>query len=380
MPSQISLRTSPVLSNNSSSANGIQVGHKAVILNNSAGDGADMKAAARTAGSFLVAHKSIRKPNNMASVNLNGCCGKADSSDTPTKCISIGLPNGDGTVNRNLEAKYQHVNGIDTPPLTTSLCGQQNKQHSNSEGQHNNFLKTEGQQCSNSLKIEGKCSNSFKTKGQHSNDQSSLTDVSNKGRLMCPELAICYAGKLVRKRAGCLATKQGDLEQRVASLRKKISLRQLHMVHSHACRQLNFEGNMDEQYSSNIDEGSCSSLTDSDFSMKISPPRSGGPRGLVDLPIQVDGASDDAFLSPPEVAVLEGEGGDGGGPGRKRTEDSFSSLDSHTSSVCLSEEEGSGGADALMTQLASLETLLDGDLTEASSDEDGEGSADLHYK
>jgi hypothetical protein len=234
------------------------------------------------------------------------------------------------------------------------------------------------------------------------------------------------------------------LEHRVASLQKKIRWRQLQVVHSHACRQLNFEGSasvVDEEAedSSNMEEGSCSSLTDSDFSIDISPPhlvsrgRRRRPRS-VDLTTPVDVAGDDAFLSPvPEVttlqregsstggpgrkmallegdgmgnpakkmavlngegddiedpgrkmAVLDGEVGGSGGLGRRRTEDSFCSLNSHGSSVCVSEfeeeEEEERGSEALIAQLTSLESLLDGDLTEASSDEEGEESVDLHYK
>lgn len=348
MPSQISLRTSPVLSNKT--PNTIHVGHKAVITRNSVQDGADMKAAARAVGSFLVTHKSIRKPHNMVTVSLNGSCG---NSDTP-KCFSMGLHNGNATVNMNLAANHHSLEQVNDTlsthhPLTAIHC------------------------------------NSPKTEAQQSNDQSSLTDVSNKGRLMCPELAISYTGTLIGKRAGCLVNKQSDLEQRVTSLQRKIRLRQLHMVHSHTCRQLEFDGNINEQDGSSMEEeGSGSSLTDSDFSMEISPPRTvggfEGGMGVMDLPIQVDGASDDAFLPTHDMMSLEGDGSDIGGAGRKRNEDSFSSLDSYVSSVCPSEVDSDGGADGLIAQLASLEALLDGDMTDASSDEEGEQSADILCK
>lgn len=392
----------------SNSANTIQVGHKAVILKDSAADVVDMKAAARTVGS-LVAHKSLRKPHHTVSVNLNGSCGKTDNPVTPPKRFSMALPNGTTTGNRGVHDGEVHeaqsvrqLNGLDTHPtngVDTPSFGQHTPQHhsSNSLGQHG--ITTSPQQPSttsqqhnsprvptpeqhfSSHRIEGHL---LKTEGQHSNDHSSLTDLSNKGRLMCPELAISYAGTLIKKRTGCLGSKQRDLEQKVASLQRKIRLRQLHMVHSHACRQLVLEGSIDDQDSSNMEEGSCSSLTDSDFSMGISPPPSEKQRTeLRALPLQVDGASDDAFLPPvPEVAMLEeDEEGHTGGPGRKRAEDSFSSMDSHASSICPSEGEEDSGA-VLATQLASLESQLDEDLTEASSDEEGEGeeSADLHHK
>lgn len=356
MPSQISLRTSPVLSSNTCTTNKIQVGYNKVSRI-PAGDGADMKAAARTVGSLLVAHKSIRKPHNM---NLNGSCGRTVNSGAPSKCFS--LPNGNGTVNTNFEREHhalEHMNGmLDTPPLDTPPLTAHPPLSSAGPNSH--------------------CSPP-ESKGQHSNNQSSLTAISNEGRLMCPDLAVSYTGTLIGKRAGCLANKQKDLEQRVALLQRKVRLRQLHMVHSHACRQLDFDGSINDEDSSNMEEGSGSSLTDSDFSMEISPPQE-SELGVVDLPIQVDGASGDTFSPPPpeELRMDDEEGG----PSKKRNEDSFSSLDSCVSSMCLSEEEedDGGDTDALMAQLASLETLLDGDLTEVSSDEEGEVSADLHYR
>lgn len=317
--------------------------HKAKVI--SAGDGADMKAA--VGSRILVTH---RKPHNMVAVNLNGSCGRTDDSVAVPKCFSTALPNGNGAVDMNVELNKQLNGTLDTPPLS-AIGG---------------------------ILHEERCKSPPKSEGQHSNNQSSLTGISNEGRLMCPELAFSYTSTMIGKRAGCLANKQRDLERRVASLQRKIRLRQLHMVHSHACRQLQFDSNINDQDTSNMGDGSNmdgsgSSLTDSDFSMEISPPRT--RVGAMDLPSQVDGSSDEAFFPlPPEVLQL---GGEGGGPSRKRTEDSFSSVDSCISSVSPSEVEGDG---ALMAQLASLESLLDEDLTEVSSDEEGEESADLHYR
>lgn len=348
MPSQISMRTSPLLSSNR-----LQVGGKAVISKSSTGD--DMKAAARTVGSFLInTHTSIRKPHNMVSVNLNGSCGRTGS---PSKCFSMSLPNGNGTVpTRRLETQHhciEHTNGtVEVPSSTASPPPP-------------------------------------KTEGEHSNDQSSHTDLSNRGRLMCPELAITYTGTLIGKRAGCLANKQKELEHRMTILQRKLRVRQLHMVHSHVSKQLLFNS---EQESFDTDGGSASSLMDSDISMDLSsplpaggpsPPPAGGRKGGMHLPIQVDGASDDAFLPYLPDAELSTfvEEGSIRLEGRMRNEDSFSSLDSCVSSVTSSEAEENDEPKALTAQLVSLQTLLDSDLTEASSGEEGEvESADQYCK
>ena len=340
MPSQISVRTSPLLSSNR-----IQVGGKAVISKSSTGD--DMKAAARTVGSFLInTHTSIRKPHNTVSVNLNGSCGRTGNSNPPSKCFSMSLPNGNGTVpTMRLETQHhpvEHTNGtVEIPSLTASPPPP-------------------------------------KTEGKHSNDQSSCTDLSNRGRLMCPELAITYTGTLIGKRAGCLANKQKELEHRMTTLQRKLRVRQLHMVHSHVSKQLLFNN---EQESLDTEGGSASSLTDSDISMDLSSPPPAGDRKGMHLPIQVDGASDDAFLPflPDSELSTFVEEDNLNMEGRTRNEDSFSSLDSCVSSVTSSEAEENDGPRALTAQLVSLQTLLDSDLTEASSDEEGEMESADHY-
>lgn len=338
MPSQISLRTPPVLSNS-----GARVGHKAVISRNPA-DENGMKAATRTVGSILnITHNSIIKPH---SKNFNGSCGKTDNLDLTSKGFKPTFnSNGTTAVTRNLGANHfalgtmEHVNNKAAPVV---LCN----------------------------------SASPKTEGKHSNEESSFTNQS-RGRLMCPELAISYTGTLVDKRSKSLANKQYCLENRVASLQRKVRFRQLNAVHSHASKQLHFDGSMNqEQESLNVEDGSASSFN-TDCSMEVSPVVC--RKKVLPLPIQVDGASDDPFLPyQQEVVKVEGEGGKPecyGGVGR--TEDSFSSLESYSSGV--SSEAEVGCAQALSAQMTSLQGLLNGDWTESSSDEEDE-SADPHYR
>ena len=320
MPSQISLRTSP---------GNLQVGH---IPQNSAGDGAVMKAAARTVGSVLVTHKAIRKPHNAVTGNLNGACGRTDNS-------SKLFP----------------------------------KAYLNSSSELNGDASPHPPQC-----------HAPRTVAQHSSDQGSFTEVSNKGRLMCPNSVLHSTGELIGKRVECLASKQRHLESRVATLQHKIRLRQLHMVHSHASRQLDFDASTNEQESLHTEEGSASSLMDSEFSVEVGLPETEESQmAVMDLPIQVDGASDDAFFPLAEVPLAEvseksEEAEEAAARCRHRNEDSFSSLDSYVSSVPSNESEGISDTRALTAQLASLERLLDTDLTEASSDEEGESSTDQY--
>lgn len=355
MPSQISLRTSPltpVLPNS-----GARVGHKAVTSKNTAGENG-MNAATRTVGSLLFTRSSIVKPHSMVSINLNGSCGKTDNLDCTSKGSKAAFKSNGTTypfaVNNNLGANHYAKDVVEDTmehtivqedPVPVVLCN----------------------------------SASPKTEGEHSNEESSLTSESNRGRLMCPELAISYTGTLVEKRSKSLANKQTLLEKRLASLGRKVRLRQLHAIHSHASRQLHFEDSIkQEQESISIEDGSASSFT-TDCSMEVSPLQH--RKKVLPLPIQVDGASDDPFLPYQHgVMKLEGEGKPEVEPEsnegvRRRNEESFSSVES-----CASEPE-EGRVQALVTQMTSLQDLLDGDWTESSSDEEeGEQSADPQFR
>ncbi len=325
-----------------------------------------MKAAARTVGSLLVAHNAVRKPprSDVASVNFNGC-GKTYDLLSKT--------NGTGLVPFAVcEANHRHVNGmVEAPPLPVA---------------------------------PPPC----KTLGESSNENTTQSPApsseSNRDWLMCPDLAIGYSGSLIGKRMGCLASKQRDLEHRVASLQRKVRLRQMNVARSHACKQLAFE--QTDQASLSMEESSTASFNESDCSVDTHPLEN---REVWPLPIQVDGASDDTFLlSHQEVvrgrepshqaAVREGEPShqeqvakeeslhqvvergeedENGGMHveRTRNQDSFSSLDSsYMSSVCSEGEER--GSRSVRAQLAALQGVLDGELTDSSSDEEGEESAD----
>lgn len=341
----------------------MQVGQKVV---HSSGED-DMKAAARTVGSLLVAHSAaVRKPPrcDVASVNCNGC-GKSGS---PSGVLNMGHHSStDALTAANPEPKHGRVNGMvetwslrATPPPCRT-CGEPSSSKSMDSMNH-----------------------------------------SNRDWLMCPELAIGYTGSLMGKRMASLATKQRDLERRVSLLQHKVRLGQLSVVHLHACKQLSFDSN--EQGSFSIGQTSTSSLNGSSSSVDSHPL---DRREVLPLPIQVDGASDDAFFlsrqvrgkeQSPELAKVEQwqglsqhgleeeeeeesfpEGGEER-PARMhverlRNQDSSSSLDSsYMSSVCSEGEES--GTRSVRAQLAALQTQLDVDLTDASSDEEGEESAD----
>lgn len=351
MPSQISLRTTP-------DNNGVQVGHKTVVSRNSEEN--DMKAAARTVGSLIItSHKSMRKPHSMVSINLNTFSKTENSDGFTAKSGPRQLPK----------------NGT-TTPFTVNMNDEVNCHAARAETHHMNGTLgpvpvIQAVQCNSS---------SPKTEGEHSDHHSSCTDESNSSRLMCPDLAVKYTSNLIGKRSQSLALKQKSLERRVASLQRKVHFRQLHLVHSHACKQLNFSGQNEAE---DIEETSASSLTSSDCSVVSEGDLSLESRiGSVSLPIQVDGASDDIFLPSHHTELEEERMSDEAVGGRVRNEDSFSSLDSYASSSASSEVE-EDGSKALTAQLTSLEGLLDSDLTEASSDEEGEEeSADLqfHYR
>ena len=334
MPSQISLRPSTELSGTAAAQF-----NKAVVPNHYASNH-DIEAAAASGmvATPLTANKSSRNPQTMVSSHPNSCATLDISAGTlrsplkpfsnPSSCISnitqIDTNNG----------CTEHSNGLVMPP----------------EG------------------VQGNPHEPHQTKGEHSNAHGgSLTNQSNSSRLMCPELAISYTDTLVGKRAGYLATKQNILEERVAALQNRVRTRQLQLVHSHAANQLNFQNNHEE--GSLSENGSASTLTGSECSIMDASP---SHPGILPLPIQVDGASDDAFL-PDEGSreVIHGGEEESG-----RGEDSFSSLESFVSSMA---SEG-GEADTIGVQLETLEKLMDGDVTDESSDEDGMGSIMIHNR
>ncbi len=322
MPSQISLRPPSGLPGSAVKFN------KVVLPNYCASISHDIEAAAAPGmvATPLTSNKSIRKPQPMVSGQSNSC-GSLEQATGTLRCALKPLFNPSCTSKAPDVSCKEHSNGIAvvTPP--------------------------EGMQ------------EPHQTKGEHSNDHGSLTDQPNSSRLMCPDLAISYTGTLVNKRAGYLATKQKTLENKVASLQNRVRRRQLEVVHSHASRQLSFiqshqeEGHMSES-------GSASTLTGSECSMDLSPPH---PE-ILPLPIQVDGASDDAFL--PDEGGREAEV-------RRRGEDSFSSLESFVSSVA-SEDGGGDEGDTIGVQLETLERLMDADVTDESSDEEETKSGTVH--
>lgn len=342
MPSQVSLRASPVLSNS-----GVQ---KAALSKNSADENA-MNAAARTVGSLL---SSVIKPHSTVSINFNGSCGRTDNLNHTSKG-SKPLVRSNGTtpsypINRNRELDGHAMNTTESSKDVSS--------------------QTPVHAACNSL-------NPCKTEGKPSNEQSSLTQESNKGRLMCPDLADTFTGMLIKKRIKSLANKQTGLESRIMSLQRQVRFRQLHAVHSHVSRQAHLEDSMDVE-SLNTEDESTSSLTSSDYSMEIPPIEY--PKKIMPLPIQVDGASDDAFLPcQQEVGKVEDELGleEGSGELRVRTGDSFSSLESFASGVSSEAEESC--VLALTGQVSSLQALLDDELTDSSDDEEDQ-SADIHYR
>ena len=319
MPSQVSLReVSTVLVDAR-----LQLGKKVGSRNSKE----KIQAAAGPIDTPLIGYKASQ---TMVS-SLQSTYVKPNNSAMPLKCSSQPLTNGN-TVNMNVGKHGNQLEFLNGMVGTTPLVAHVNAGHP-------------------------------KTEGAHSSDQSSITNQSNSSRLMCPELAISYSSSLIGKRTNYLASKQKVLEKQVASLQQKVRLRQLHLVHSFACKQIcEQEESQTHKHDSLSVEGSASTLTGSDCSMLTDTP---SRVEVMPLPIQVDGACDDAFLPQTEVSR-----GMDGGEVRMRGEDSFSSVESYVSSV-PSEAEGSE-VKIISTQLRSLEELMDSDLTEYSSDEEGD--------
>lgn len=328
MPSQLPGRTPTVSSHSNSALVNKAVGPRALYCDN------DMQAAARTVGSLL-AHNCSRKTVS----SLQEVCKPNNIAPKPLS------------------------NGSTTPFVANQAVRQ------NGHSFRSNLNATRSP-----LDVEP---DSPMTKGAHSNDQSSLTNHCNSSRLICPKLAIRHAGKLVTRRAGELANKQKVLEKYISFLQKDIRQRQLKVMHAHASMQLEFIENTEHETRT---AESSSTLSDTG---KLDSLAHVGPLAL---PIQVDGASDDTFLaqvSSGENVTIKAETVAVGCadaralPGRTRCEDSFSSLESYLSS-CGSSYVGSEvecmlekrSVACLRAQVASLEALLDPDMTDTSSDED----------
>ena len=187
------------------------------------------------------------------------------------------------------------------------------------------------------------------------------------------QTAVQYAGDLINTRARYLTGKQEELDKRVSKLHKCIRHQQLRLMHAYTSTQLKFvekaEKEKQMKCSSTVP---CSTNLDSHTTDKS-----------LALPIQVDGASDDSFLAQvssiadtTEPFKMDSTVANSF-PARTRCEDSFSSLEScmttSGSSSVGNEVEGTLTRKNLVCvkdHLASLETLVDPDLTDASSDEE----------
>lgn len=218
-----------------------------------------------------------------------------------------------------------------------------------------------------------------KTRGAASNLDSCETSHCDGGRLICPKSGVQHASGLVSKKVVKLAAKQKVLQERLLTLEQQIREKQLSLLNSHIVSQATF---VEERDKSTCRTG-VTSVADEVQRL------SSTSVGHLPFPIQVDGASDDAFLSQvllPESDMFRGEPAEveGGSANcmtsRSRCDDSFSSLDScatsgSDSSCSYLAAEGShlSGHRAvriMKTQAASVSGTLDPDLTDTSSDEE----------
>ena len=195
--------------------------------------------------------------------------------------------------------------------------------------------------------------------------QTAITNLgSTRSRMVCPELAIGYTGSLVSNRADQLASNQCQVELRLALLQRKLRERQLSVVHNHAKKQLECDPTEYSPLPRRRKSSGSRSLT------SVCTTESLVDVEMIDcdLPIQVDGALDDAFLHSrvdcqrhASLATTSSEG--------TRTADD---------SGCDLEFEGIAPAvTRLQQRLEEVEGLVDGDMTEDSSDEE-EGEERVH--
>ena len=246
-------------------------------------------------------------------------------------------------------------------------------------------------------------SNQTKTRGAHSNEQGSSTtslgDQSQHRRLVCPELAINYTGTLMSHRAGQLVSGQRDLESHYSNITRKLRQKQLRGVLSHARKQLHFQDkttSCGDEYRKVGDlagslgstkSDSLSSVASSDASSdKTEPMETSESQQDVSehqLPIQVDGASDERLSSvshiedQPVPSSNEGVGlkplyPSGSGADK---DDVFQEECASLSSERRPKESNSsidGSFKCIEQQLLGLRNMMDDDATDSSSDEEEE--------
>ena len=334
MPSQLSGTTTE-----SSRSYSVQV-NGTFVQGRSESSGNDMQAASRTVG--ILAHSYNRKSETMVS-SLHEVCKPSST------------------------APKQLCNGSTAPLIAGKVVG-----HNGHSGSH---IWNGGTH--SVLPVKQNVS-SPKSQAAHSNEQSSVTSHCNSGRLICPQHALQHASGLVSKKAAKLASKQKLLQERVITLEQQIREKQLSLISRHIGSQMSLVENRGH----NLDRTGDSSIGgDAERSAST-------PGGQLPFPIQVDGASDDAFLSQvslPESDMFGGESSEVEAssancmPSRSRCDDSFSSLESYattssgSSSYLTSEGDSLSGRRAVKCAKAhatSVAGLLDPDLTDTSSDEE----------
>ena len=218
-----------------------------------------------------------------------------------------------------------------------------------------------------------------KSEGRATSEGSSLTDTSSeRARLVCPELAMGYTSSILGNRSGQLVTRQQDLERRLAALRKSLHKKQLAVAVDHARSQLVSlgDGRRRSPLSSSRD-GSTSTLSTSSLEdhkgrvppkidMQVDgtmaePPPSKRPNIDIEEPVRDHGdvAEPDLFRESSVDEAMD--------VSLPLSSDSFLSLSEWT------EEDLVPMATRIQQQLGNLESLVDDELTDLSSDEEVEG-------
>ncbi len=210
-----------------------------------------------------------------------------------------------------------------------------------------------------------------KTEAAHSSEQSSVTTSnapSERSQLVCPELAVNYSTSLISGRNSQLSTRQRELERTLASVQRQLRERQLLLAHKHAQAQVESHSNRRE---SSVFTRSCS--------MEPSPVIPSPPVEVM----QVDGAPADPLGSRGTCQRLNStatSSEDFGNCGDANTYsasllDESSSLDWSTESEPNLGRRSRGDVSQLATrlqhQLECLEGMVDEEMTEGSSDEEG---------
>ena len=231
-----------------------------------------------------------------------------------------------------------------------------------------------------------------KTEGRATSEQSSLTNTaSERARLVCPELAMGYTSSILGNRSGQLVSRQQDLAKRLASLRKSLHEKQLAVAHDHARSQLASlrEGRRRSPLSWSRDSSTSTlSTTSSEEHKGRVPPK---------IDMQVDGTMAEPPLPKrPHVDIVEPERDhvdimeperDHVDIGELERDPMFQessvdeamdvslplSSDSFLSLSDWTEEDLVSAATRIQQQLGNLESLVDDELTDFSSDEEVEG-------